>query len=89
MLSLSGNKKEILPGPPGPDGRADDWQEALSPGSITPCPTCGGVLFWSDLTGGRHCQSCEAAGLRRALTLAKRAARLRRQTARRQQGVAA
>lgn len=42
-----------------------------------PCPTCNTLAVWWDSAGGRHCQTCEAAGLQRAEALATRAARLR------------
>jgi hypothetical protein len=24
-----------------------------------PCATCGGIVFWWDVTGGQHCERCQ------------------------------
>jgi len=42
------------------------------------CPRCGSLETWSDLLGNRHCAGCDRDRLARALQLADRAARLRR-----------
>jgi hypothetical protein len=42
-----------------------------------PCPTCGGVLWWEDLEGGRHCLNCERAKFEQSRELARLAHRLR------------
>ena len=65
---------ELQGEPLGPDG----WPcDAIEPGE--PCPRCGSLEKWWDLHGGEHCQHCEAEKLKQALSLADRAAELRRQ----------
>jgi hypothetical protein len=67
----AGGEPQEVDGPP-----VDPW---LS-GSIEPdwaCEQCGGLLAWFDLTGERHCMTCEADKLQRSFELANRAARLR------------
>ncbi len=60
----------------GPEARpADDFLGLASPGE--PCPTCGGLSFFTDLLGGRHCQTCEAGLAERTFQLVERAERLR------------
>ena len=54
----------------------DGWESAIEP--PPPCPRCGSLELWEDLAGKWHCQRCEAAGFRRSLQLAERAARLRK-----------
>jgi hypothetical protein len=44
-----------------------------------PCSTCGGLLAWWDLTGGRHCMSCDGEMWERSERFRATAARLRRQ----------
>jgi len=61
---------------------ADRWWargdfEALPDGG-EPCPRCGSLDAWHDLVGGRRCGECDGGKLGRALQLAHRAARLRR-----------
>ena len=53
------------------------WDEATEPGPA--CAVCGSLEEWIDLLGGRHCTVCEADTLDKALRLADRAARLRKQ----------
>lgn len=44
----------------GPDG----WPVgAIEPSD--PCGRCGGIEIWTDLRGGRHCQTCDRRGLER------------------------
>ncbi len=45
------------------------------------CPQCGRFGWWEDLTGGRHCLTCEHNGHMRATRLAERAGRLRQRAA--------
>ena len=59
----------------GPVG-ADDWPADCVPADWT-CTACGGLLWWEDLRGGRHCMDCESGPLRRSLRLAERAAAIR------------
>jgi hypothetical protein len=44
-----------------PEGR-HGWQRADLAGcqvvDLQPCPNCGGLLVWWDVTGGRHCEDC-------------------------------
>ena len=61
-----------------PDGRrclvrsdAADLQVIDLP---APCPVCGGIVFWWDVTGGAHCEHCEPRT--RATWLRERAERL-------------
>jgi hypothetical protein len=67
-----------------PDGR-HGWQRA----DVTdlqvidlpgPCPSCGGIVFWWDVTGGRHCEACSPRT--RAIRLREHAQRLRERYAR-------
>jgi len=55
------------------------WPEGSVPADWT-CPRCGGLLWWEDLLGGRHCMACESAALARSHRLAARAAAIRRAT---------
>lgn len=41
----------------------------------TPCPDCGGIVFWWDAAGGAHCEACEPRT--RATWLREHAQRLR------------
>jgi hypothetical protein len=45
-----------------PDGRHGWQREDVADERIidipTPCPTCKGIVFWWDVTGGRHCEAC-------------------------------
>jgi hypothetical protein len=38
---------------------------------------CGGIGAWWDALGRRHCETCDADGLRRSVLLANKAADLR------------
>ena len=51
--------------------------DSLDPDDGPPCPQCGSIAFWWDLTGGRHCMTCEAAGHRRNVRLLERAKQIR------------
>jgi len=55
-----------------------DWPDFGEP--VEPdwtCTQCGGIGWWEDLRGGRHCVDCDRRKLTRCLNLAERAARLR------------
>ena len=60
---------------------ADRWWEEYDFGELPEadwtCPQCGGLLWWEDLLGGKHCLLCEADKAERADRLAAKTARLR------------
>ena len=59
---------------------ADTDQEVEEIVPPPPCRQCNSLELWQDLTGGWHCQHCQADGLQRSERLVEQAARLRRQT---------
>jgi hypothetical protein len=59
------------------DNSSDPWEEAVDPPPA--CQQCGSLESWQDLLGRQWCGVCEVDALGRALQLAERAARLRKQ----------
>lgn len=65
---------------------ADRWWAEYDFGELPEadwtCPQCGGLLWWEDLVGGKHCLQCEADKAERADRLAAKAAGLLRRNPR-------
>jgi hypothetical protein len=62
---------------PPEDLKTIPWDECIEPSH--PCSLCGGILFWWDVLGIRHCMACEAPQYppEKATELQKLAKRLR------------
>ena len=61
------NRPEATPGP-------IRWEDCIEP--PTPCPRCGGLVFWWDALGTRRCVTCDPPMT--AITALERAERIRR-----------
>ncbi len=57
-------------------GCCPSWNDDCSP-LPDPCPGCGSLLYWQDLTGESHCQRCHPPT--RSLQLLRHVNRIRRQ----------
>ncbi len=80
----------LLPERAGPvvDTLAAEWENVADFDSLPlpgdPCPVCGSLEEWTDLLERRRCGVCERETLDKALQLAERVARLRKQAQPRQ-----